>query len=335
MKKFLMNFRKFLGIFLWIFAYIFFIYSFFFLEYWLMGSTFLVLFFIFIHFFFIELKTYWTSYLIWIILVSAIVISTFLWYDDLYKITSLFISHIWFALLLLSIDNEVNNRKILSSWAIFNNWVWIFTIFMALTYSIAFISKYDTFSLTCEDINDNMNIFIDTVSKPLKISAQEVDNLKQFTQWIYNTKFKDFIWIPSIHEDFEEDNYSEFDFNTWSIITWDAIIYDNIYNETNQFSWWILWKIDWIKSQIIDNVLEDKELVDQWICEVMIDKISERYDEPWFRLSVITLLFLLLWPSFRFIFFIIWVLSFIFFWILNMIKVYKFEIKMDEVENIK
>ncbi len=321
-----------------------------------MWSVFLILFFVSLHFFFIELKDYWAWYLAFIILISSLLLSFFLWYDDLFKISSLFVIHIWFAILILSVDNEVNNRKTLSSWAIFNSWVGLFSVFVALTYSLAFISKYDEFNLTCDQINENMDLFVDWVSAPLQLPAQEADQLKDSISWFYNKQFGELIWLPWTWSD-------DLDWLTWDLqsLTWDVqdsdlqsftwdleeldiqesdlegMTEDEVLEaiQWEAYTWWLLWTIDSWKNQFVDNVMQDREIVDQWVCEVFIDQISERYDQPWFRASVIVLLFLLLWPSFRFVFFVIWILSFIFFKILNLLKIYQFELQTDEVENIK
>jgi hypothetical protein len=67
----------------------------------------------------------------------------------------------------------------------------------------------------------------------------------------------------------------------------------------------------------------------------MITQIKERYNKPSFKLSVILLISLLLWPFLRFSLFIIGVLNVILFKILTFIRVYRFVLKLEEVEEIE
>ncbi len=258
-------------------------------------------------------------------------ISFFLWYQDLFKITSVFLSHVWICFLVLSIDNEINNRKKISVWWIFTVWTGLFTVFVALTYSTLFISKYDEFNLTCEDIEKNMDVFIDTVSKPMQISAQEAQKFKDITSWFYDTEVRDFLGLP----DTEKLNWLTGGIQDIQHIDNEQIDLEQTDQMYTEYEWGVFGKIDKWKNQFVDNILKDKETVDQWVCEVLIQQINKRYDSPGFKFSVIFLLFLLLWPSFRIMFFVIWIITFLFFKLLQLIKIYRFELQIDEVEQIK
>jgi hypothetical protein len=145
----------------------------------------------------------------------------------------------------------------------------------------------------------------------LKLSADTVNKIKQSLLKFKETKVKDVIiwtWKDVINL-------------SWTVLSW---------YETN----WILGKIESLKYKFVDKLLTDKKSVDKWICQYMIDAIKKRYNKPWFKLSVLVLLTLLLWPFLRFALFIIWIINFVIFKILNLLKVYVFVTKVDEVEDI-
>jgi len=122
-KKFLRFLRKYFVIFLTVFSYISFLYYFFVPTYWLMSSVFALIFFIFLHYFFIELKWYSVVYLIWIIVLSIILELFFIWFSNIWKVLALVTFNLWLIFLILNLDDQVNNRKIISSWWIFTSWV--------------------------------------------------------------------------------------------------------------------------------------------------------------------------------------------------------------------
>ena len=248
-------------------------------------------------------------------MIGLIVFSTifeifFVW-TNIWKILAVSAINLWIIFLILNLDDQVNNRKIISSWWIFTSWVGIFSLFVALSYSLNFIGTYRYFNLTCDDLYNATNKLILTLSEPLKLSADTVNKIKQSLLKFKEAKVKDVIiwtWKDVINL-------------SWTVLSW---------YETN----WILGKIESLKYKFVDKLLTDKKSVDKWICQYMIDAIKKRYNKPWFKLSVLVLLTLLLWPFLRFALFIIWIINFVIFKILNLLKVYVFVTKVDEVEDI-
>jgi len=313
-KKFLRFLRKYFVIFLTVFSYIGFLYYFFVPTYWLMSSVFALIFFIFLHYFFIELKWYSVVYLIWIIVLSIILELFFIWFSNILKVLALVSFNLWLIFLILNLDDQVNNRKIISSWWIFTSWVSLFSLFLALSYSFMFLAKYNKFNLNCDILYKSVSNFVDSLSKPLKLSAEEVNNLKNKILSFKQTKVRDIIlWSGEINLPVK-------------LLSWNA----GKIQES-----WILWKLEKLKYRILDTTLKDKRSVDQWVCNFLIKQIKERYNKPSFKFSVIILITLLLWPFLRFVLFIVGVINFIFFKILNLVGIYKFVKRVEEVEEIE
>lgn len=124
-----------------------------------------------------------------------------------------------------------------------------------------------------------------------------------------------------------------------------ANILDNLTHNAADISWeedtwilapqWILWKLEFYENMIINNVVNDKSLVDKWICEYTFEQVKTRQKHPEFLISSIILLFAILYPFFRFIFYIvgfIWRLLLLIlskFWIYNIAAYYQ---KVEKIE---
>ncbi len=311
LKRFLIYFRRYFVIIFTIVSYFCFLYYFVVPTRWLMSSVFLLLFFIFVHYFFIELKNYWLLYLILIVGISTILEIVIIWFSNIWEVLSVCFINLWIIFLVYTLDWEVNNRKIISSWSIFTSWVGIFSLFVALSYALMVVAKYPTFDLTCDTLYQGVNRLVDTLSKPLKISVEEVKMIKQKIKELKQKKVKDIvIWTGEIS----------------------PLILSGTENKVPKSG--ILWLIENYKIKLIDSVIKDKKVVDKWVCNFMITQIKDRYNKPSFKFSVILLLTLLLWPFLRFALYIVWVINFIIFKILNFLKVYRFILKTDEVEEI-
>gem|GEM_PF-3227600 len=88
------------------------------------------------------------------------------------------------------------------------------------------------------------------------------------------------------------------------------------------------------KAGILNQLVKDKKLVDKTFCQIMIDNISDKYDDPTFKLSVILLLFILFYPFLKLLFFFISFLNYLLFMLLRLARVYKFQRITEEVEEI-
>lgn len=313
-KKFFREVRKYFIIFLTILSYIFFLYYFFWITYWFMSSVFVLIFFVVVHYFFIELKWYSVFYLITIIIFSVIFELFLIWFSNVWKILSLISFNLWLIFLILNLDDQTNNRKIISSWWIFTSGVSLFSLFLSFSYSFMFLAKYDRFNLNCDILYSSVSKFIDVLSRPLKLSAQEANNLKNKLFSFKQTKVKDII-------------YWSWDIGlSWSIVSWD---FKKISSN------WIIWKIEQLKYELLDKTLNDKKIVDQWVCNFFVEQIKQRYNKPSFKISVILLLTLLLWPFLRFVLFVLSIINFVLFKIFNFIGIYKFTKRLEEIEEIE
>ena len=120
-------------------------------------------------------------------------------------------------------------------------------------------------------------------------------------------------------------------------------ISDNLTHNTADINKWynwnmtndIIWKLEYIKNIIINNIINDKSIADKWICEYIYEQVKLRQDHPEFLISSIVLLFAILYPFFRFLFYIVWFVWRLILLILSKIWLYKISIYYEKVEKLE
>lgn len=298
-----------------------------------MSTVYLLIFFMFLHYFLIELKKYPLSYLAAIIFTATILEIFMIWFDNIFKIVSLIIINIWIVLLVIWINDELNNRRRLSLWWVFNNWVGLFSLAVAISYSFMFVAKYKEFNLTCDILYKNVNMFIDVVSSPLNLSIREVNSAKNKLDYFYTTKVKDIIGLG----------------DTWTnILSWDinSILSGSWVSSGMNLSWlsasWtenlnnnstVFGRIMNLRNDLMKTMTERKE-TDKWVCNFMIDRIKDNYWKPYFTFSVILSLSFLLWSFIRLMMFLLGIINYIIFKIMELLKIYKVQKVVEEVEEV-
>jgi hypothetical protein len=63
-----------------------------------------------------------------------------------------------------------------------------------------------------------------------------------------------------------------------------------------QLRWAITQKVSVYKTMMIDDLIAQKSFLDEKVCGTIVEQLRALADLPWVRLSVVLLLFLLLWP---------------------------------------
>jgi len=239
----------------------------------------------------------------------------------------------------MSVNDEINNRRYISSWNIFNSWVGIFSLFVAVSYSFMFVARYPTFNLTCDVLYTNLNLFIDTLATPWKLWVQQANTLRNSLNKFYNTKVQDIIWFSwDVSEHLSWLNFSG-NLLSWLNISWDNIsgvnnILDNLKTNKESNNKTLFGKIENLRNDLVYQVLTDRKNMDKWMCNFVIDKIASVYGKPSFIFSIIVSLSLLLWSFIRVMMLFIWIINFLIFKIMILTKIYKFQKIMDEVEEV-
>jgi hypothetical protein len=154
----------------------------------------------------------------------------------------------------------------------------------------------------------------------LEFITVNVESVKQWREWFsqqFNIPLKERLGISNLSGLSQN---SSIDTN-WSL--------SGNWITGNSVGW-----LDYYRQILIEQVISDNKKANQTICDFLIGEIGQRYDKPAFKYSAIALLFVLISPLARIVILIISTLSRLLFLLLRWLKVYSFEIKETEVEEI-
>lgn len=267
----------------------------------ILGSiTCIMVLFIFFHFLFIDIKKLKIKYGISIIL-SLILFSIwtclFLWRDiNVWIIFSIIFYNISIIALFFSLW-YINFNSI----SYFTAWGFIFTVFITITYSFALIWMFQKFPFTCQWLNDASNKLYQVVEAPFTIfkKNKNIDN-----EYFSEQKVAEMV-----------NNFQEIELVWWSE--------NKISNKFNQF-----------KNNIVGEIMNDTSEYNDWVCDLLLDKINHKFAENGIKWSLILLSYLLLYWFIRIAFFIMTGIAFIIFKILYRCKVYQISETTKKVDEI-
>ncbi|UFX82667.1 hypothetical protein [Candidatus Absconditicoccus praedator] len=285
--------------------YFLFFYFLFFQHDWILGSMFLVLFFIFIHFLLLENQNIPHYYIVGAFLIAGFLGITFIGLDSWLLVSSILVSHIGIGVLITNIHNAITNRINISSFEIFTAGTSFFVIFSVLSYGLLFVSVYDEFNITCEDMEDFSSQAISYLTLNFDVGEEDEENIQSIIDGYFNKS------VSNILIDGILDNIG-------------ISLPESLEKELLAQG----------EDGLISRFLGEKSEVDDEICSVLITNIKDIYDNPGFSAAVVFLLFLLFWPIFRLVLFIVSFVSFIFFKLLNLFGVYYFGKSQEDVDKI-
>jgi len=285
-----------------IFLYAMSIYSLFISKDIFQSLIFVFLFFLSFHFFFIEAKKHKTKYFISLCLIISIILSIIIWFEIWQYRVSILVFNVGILALIFNIQVPLKKEITFNTISYMSIWWYIFTVFVSITYSFALAWMYRQFPFSCEDLSKSSDSVIDFFVKPFKIWFQKAEEIKTQTQDFLTANLKDTI--------FKKIKIS--DNQTWS---------KNI--------------IDEYRDIIINQVFEDNRSINIWICDYMLWEINKRYNKPAFQFSLIFLMYLLLYPFLRIIFWIMTAIWIFLFKILLKLNIYKIKKVLKEVEELE
>ena len=275
----------------------------------LMGSflvfesmLYVMVFFIFFHFLYLEIRKLPIKYL-WIGMILLTVLEgLFIGYSHLLLVAAILSINIGIVMLASYLQDESHNKIRFSSRWYFNVGGYIFTVCITIGYSFFVLGYFNKFPFTCSDLSQASNSVIDFVSKPFRLGMDEAKDIKNSTMLFFDSQVKDLSAI-------------------------------NIQNTTKETTF--MDKISEYKKNFIDQALHDNSAVNMWICDYVLNAINTIYENPWFKTSVIVLMFLLLYSFVRIVFWVMTGIAFLIFKILLRSNIYRIKTVLTEVEDIE
>lgn len=266
------------------------------------SMIYVLLFFLFFHFFYLEIRKLPITYLVIIMFMITLIQWFLIGYSHLILVASMFFINIGIVYLARLLQGSSNEKTSWDSTSYFTTWGYMFTVFITIAYSLFVIGYYEKFPFTCQGLSAASNSVIDFVAKPFKFGLEEAKTMKTNIELFLNSK----------------------------IIDLKAI---NIQNETNHTTF--LDTLNEYKKSWIDQAIKDNTSVNMGICDYVLREIVTIYEQPGFKASVIVLMFLLFYGFIRIEFWIMTGIAMLLFKMLYALKVYRIKKVIKEVEELE
>ncbi len=268
----------------------------------LKSMLFVMLFFLFFHFFYLQVRKMPIKYLLIVMLIITAIQGVFIGYHNIRLVASILAINIGIVYFARFLQGESHEKIYFSSQWYFNVGGYMFTVFITIAYSLFIVGYYQNFPFTCEWLSQASNSVIDYISKPFKLGMEEAKTLKENTELFFNSKILDL---------------KKIDIQNWA--------------KSPTF----VDKLSEYKKSRLDQTISDNSKVNMGICDYVLGEMNKIYNVPWFKVSVIALMFLVLYGFIRIEFWIMTGIAIILFKILYACKVYRTKKVMKEVEELE
>lgn len=271
-----------------------------------------VVLFMMMHFFALE-TTHWKRYMYTIVFASWwLLLIVFFQMFDLMKVVSVVVFHLALIILIRSVHDHVVYHTKVSVRDIVQGWSYLFSLLMTVAYSMVVVYSYVTFPLTCEGLYAAVDTVTDKVTQPFSVSAQKIEQRKDNIMWTKDMTVQEAIGVESgVVASLEEND------------------------EKKLSAKGILWTLEKRKQTAVDKVVESNEKINRKICEVIVDRIKQWFENPIFQFSIVFVMFLLLGPLVRILLYLVEIVLFLLIKILLLTRVYRIYKVPVEVERIR
>lgn len=268
------------------------------------SMLYVMLFFVFFHFLYLEIRKLPIKYLAIVMLAISIIQGFFIGYTNILLVASMLSINIWIIYLARLLQGSSYDKIKRDTLSYLTTWGYMFTVFITLGYSFFVLGYYTKFPFTCQDLSDTSSRVIHVFTNPV---TKGMEKIKTDTDALFNTKIKDI-----------------------------ATIWQDISLQTKQSSYSLLiQKFNIYKKNIIDQTLKDNSTVNMGICDYLLGQVNTIYENPAFKASVILLMFLIFYGFIRIVFWVMTGIAFVLFKLLFALKVYRIKIVLKEVEDLE
>jgi len=200
----------------------------------------------------------------------------------------------------------------------------MFSLLLSLVFALSFLGTYRTFNITCDQIYNTIKKASNYTMKYFKIELPDIKDKK--VKDVLPIKDNKISTLNLTGNNIESINTGDIHIYTWATEKFDWI--QNLKLKD-------LLSIDFWKNIVINQVMENKKILDKGLCETIVQNIKEKYNKPQFQFTVMFFIFLLFYPFIRLFLYILAVINFIAFKLMNLMQLYRFRKVVDDVEIIE
>ncbi len=178
----------------------------------------------------------------------------------------------------------------------------LYAVAVSLFLWVFMIGTFRSLPFSCEELRTNQDDFLKTLFVPVERSSEWYTSSKDSVTNFLETEVAD---VLSGYVDFGTGTDTELSYSTR------------------------------IKNSFLLTTLENKKIVDESVCGVIIKNVWDKRQSPWLQFSVISLLFILLYPIFWLVCLIVSIISYILFTILRLLWCWEVKGELKIVEEIE
>lgn len=274
----------------------------------LTSLLFVLAFFIFAHFVYLHFMWLKNRHLILLLLLLASLNLLIFWYQWIFMALYVLAFHAWIFMLIRYIDGSSRNVIVFDSRSYFTSSGYMFTVFVTIAWSLAMLGLYQKFPFTCQEMSDVSSSVIDFAASPLKLSFNKANEIKDKTQDFFSLKMGDVFLNSKALDEYGLKNAK----TDWNFVD----------------------KMLLYKKKLIDQPMKDNDELSMWICDYTLDRLKSVYQNRTFQISVIIMLFLIMYWFIRIAFWVMTIIWFLLFKLLCLFRVYKFEKVVVEADKV-
>lgn len=224
----------------------------------------------------------------------------------------------------------MHNRRNIGGLAFLMEWVALFAVIIAAMFALLTSAKMSVEKVSCDEFYGAVTQVVRFFSSPVLLGVDISQRTEQRISDIRDNSVGDLIGIDA-----------------WDIDMLDQALLSgsqansdlplDVLAEGGTPAWqlWLLGLVEEYRHRFVTELINDKELINKWLCSLIIDEVEKKLEKPWFRFSVAALLFFIFSPLISFLFWIVISIGFVIFQVLTYCGVRHKEKIMVEVEVIR
>ena len=236
--------------------------------------------------------------------------------EILYVLLVLFLFHLALLVLIIHKQGILDLYRRISTQQLVQTWVRNFAVVIALCLSLMIAHGWKSVDIDCEVLYTFFHKAWDMISLPGW--SKDSRSLEQFE----DATIADMIWVDTTH--IEQVVAQVEDINLEVLLSGD----------TTEKTSGLVASLETWKRFLTEELVEDKDSINQWFCALVVEHIDKRQRSPLFLYSTAILLFFLLFPLLKLFFRITDGLTYLLIKILFGLGLYKKSKEMGEIEKI-
>ena len=220
--------------------------------------------------------------------------------------------------------------------------MWTYALLCSAIMAFLIVGSYPYIPFDCTQLQDYSRRLVVWFTSPMTQGFIKVQSsVSSVTDFLSEDIGEIVFWevYTGMVVDNRADIYTSVDLDQ-NRVWWDDIYIQDLDSFDSQDASWetpntgILWYVEWIKKDVLDQLLADQELVNSSICESVLDILIQKRNEWWLKLSVVLIMFVLFSPFMWFVMLLITIIAFILFYIGKKLGIRRSHRVLMEVEEI-